>query len=147
MRDINAIEQEVLKSIILNPRSKPHERLEALKRLDEAEQRSECPICSGRLSPDKVESYWNDGVGDALEGILNRDPDALTEFPETASLLLEPIERLERLEEAASLAESERWCAPSVREQREREKLAREAELQREADARRRGRGSAEPPE
>jgi hypothetical protein len=145
MTDIAAIEQELLKSILLNPRSKPRERLEALKRLDEAERQSECAVWSGRLSPDDIESYWNEAVGDALGGILNRDPEALTEFPAAASLLLEAIERLERLEEEAGVAESERWCPPSVRAQRDGEKLAREAELQREA--RRRGRGSDEPPE
>jgi len=145
MTDMIAVEQELLKSIILNPRSKPRERLEALKRLAEAGQGSACAVCSGRTSPDEVEFFWSHAVGDALTSILNRDPGALSEFPEAASALLEPIERLERLEEEAGVGEAKRWRAPAVRAQRARQTLARETELQQQE--RRRGRGLDQPHE
>jgi hypothetical protein len=55
-------------------------------------------------------------------------------------VLREPIERLEALEGEAGVAETERWRPPAVRNQSEREKLAREIELQQAA--RRRARDS-----
>jgi hypothetical protein len=128
---MSEIRAEMYKAILSNPASKPRDLEYAMQGLETLTANRESEYDSG--AEEELDTFFDTYMHDAVELILDDDPNTIARTPDTTSVVRGLISRIEVCEEELNLPESERWCSPAEKSRRDHAKMDTEAEAQKRA--------------